>query len=147
MVQIAAITAADHDDWLLLWKGYLDFYAAEVNPETTALTFERLSRSTPPFHGAIARDRSGRAIGIAHWLTHPSTWTASDSCYLEDLFVAPESRGQGVGLALIEHVRAWAKQSGCARLYWFTAETNTVARGLYDRVASRSGMIEYQILF
>ncbi|WP_270410885.1 GNAT family N-acetyltransferase [Microbacterium maritypicum] len=54
-------------------------------------------------------------------------------------------RGGGVGRALIAHVRAWAEQHGSAKLYWLTAESNTTARGLYDRVASRSGMIHYEI--
>lgn len=96
-------------------------------------------------HGAIARDDDGTAVGIVHWLTHPATWTTTDYCYLEDLFVAPDVRGGGVGRALIAHVRAWAEKNGSAKVYWLTAESNSTARALYDRVASRTGMIHYQI--
>ena len=53
-------------------------------------------------HGAIARDERGSAIGIVHWLFHASTWTTASYCYLEDLFVAPGTRGGGVGRALID---------------------------------------------
>ena len=97
--------------------------------------------------GAIARDSDGNAIGFVHWLTHPSTWTQSDYCYLEDLFVAPESRGAGAGNALINHVREWAQEHGSAELYWLTAESNLTAQALYDRVAGRSGFVQYQIKF
>lgn len=145
MTTIAPLTAADHGEWLALWRGYLAFYEAELDDATTAATFERLVDAGSGIHGALARDENGTAVGIVHWLTHAATWTTTDYCYLEDLFVSPEVRGGGVGRALIAHVRAWAEQHGSAKVYWLTAESNTTARVLYDRVASRSGMIHYQI--
>ncbi|MFS0734321.1 GNAT family N-acetyltransferase [Microbacterium sp. 1P10UB] len=145
MVRIAPIEARDRDEWLLLWKGYLDFYESTIDEETTDSTFARIVDKRGNLHGAIARDDDGRAIGIVHWLTHAATWTRTDYCYLEDLFVSPDARGGGTGAALIEHVRAWAKQHGSAKVYWLTAEDNATARALYDRVARRSGMIHYQI--
>lgn len=95
--------------------------------------------------GAIARGADGRAVGIVHWLTHLATWTTSDYCYLEDLYVAPGARGTGTGRALIEHVRAWAADHGSTKVYWMTAETNETARRLYDQVAERTGFIHYEI--
>lgn len=145
MTTIAPLTAADHDEWIALWRGYLAFYEAELDDATTAATFERLVDAGSGIHGALARDENRTAVGIVHWLTHAATWTTTDYCYLEDLFVSPEVRGGGVGRALIAHVRAWAEQHGSAKVYWLTAESNTTARVLYDRVASRSGMIHYQI--
>lgn len=145
MTTIAPITADDHDEWRALWDGYLSFYETDLDDETTAATFERLVDDGSGIHGAIARDETGASVGIVHWLTHPATWATTDYCYLEDLFVAPGLRGGGVGRALIEHVRTWAQDHGSAKVYWLTAESNTTARVLYDRVASRSGMIHYQI--
>lgn len=145
MTTIAPLTAADRAEWLALWKGYLTFYGSDLDDAITVVTFERLIDPDAGIHGAIARDQEGTAVGIVHWLTHAATWTTTDYCYLEDLFVASEVRGGGVGRALIEHVQAWAQEHGSAKLYWLTAESNTTARVLYDRVASRSGMIHYQI--
>jgi GNAT superfamily N-acetyltransferase len=145
MVDITPVTAEDHAEWLELWDGYLAFYETELDEATTESTFERITTAGSGLHGAIARDASGTAIGVVHWLTHLATWTTTDYCYLEDLFVAPGSRGSGAGAALIQHVRSWAEEHGSSKLYWLTGETNTVARGLYDRVASRSGLIQYQI--
>lgn len=145
MTTIAPITAEDRPEWEALWRGYLSFYETDLDEATTASTFRRLVDRGSGIHGAIARDDSGAAVGIVHWLTHPGTWTVTDYCYLEDLFVAPNLRGGGVGRALIAHVRAWAERHGSSKLYWLTAESNTTARGLYDRVASRSGMIHYEI--
>lgn len=145
MTSISAITHEDRADWLELWNGYLTFYESTLDDETTTATFHRLVDEGSGIHGAIARDDRGRAVGIVHWLTHPATWTTTDYCYLEDLFVAPDVRGGGVGRTLIEHVRAWAERNGSAKVYWLTAESNATARALYDRVSSRTGMIHYQI--
>lgn len=145
MTTIAPITADDRAEWDALWRGYLAFYETDLDDATTAATFRRIVDPGSGIRGAIARDDRGAAVGIVHWLTHQGTWTTTDYCYLEDLFVAPGVRGGGVGRALIAHVRAWAEQHGSAKLYWLTAESNTTARGLYDRVASRSGMIHYEI--
>lgn len=145
MVAIAPLAPQDREEWLPLWRGYLDFYETELDAATTEATFLRLTAEGSGLHGAIARDDDGRAIGLVHWLTHPATWTTTEYCYLEDLFVAPAARGTGAGRALIEHVRAWAEARGAAEVYWLTAETNDTARGLYDRVATRSGFIQYQI--
>ena len=80
-----------------------------------------------------------------HWLTHPSTWSEGPYCYLEDLFVHPDARGSGDGAALIEHVRAWAEESGCDKVYWLTQSGNRRARALYDRVAQDTGFVHYEI--
>lgn len=144
MLRIAPIGPDDRADWLTLWEGYLAFYEATLSPEQTALTFDRLV-ADDTIHGAIARADDGSALGIVHWLTHPATWSAGEYCYLEDLYVAPDARGTGAGRALIGHVTDWAKDAGCAKVYWLTQNTNATARALYDRVASDTGFVHYQI--
>jgi GNAT superfamily N-acetyltransferase len=71
--------------------------------------------------------------------------TAPDSCYLQDLFTAPEARGQGAARALIAAVTDWARERGCGRVYWATQEGNATARRLYDQVAENRGFILYMI--
>lgn len=144
-ITITTLRGEDHAEWLELWKGYLEFYETELEDATTRVTFEQIISSPPQIHGAIARDADGRAIGLVHWLRHAATWAPAGYCYLEDLYVAADARGRGAGEALIEYVRAWSQQQGIAKVYWLTAETNAVARGLYDRVASRSGFVHYEI--
>ena len=69
------------------------------------------------------------------------------SCYLQDLFVSPELRGGGVGRLLIEHVYEEAQAAGAARVHWLTHETNSTAMQLYDRIAARSGFVQYRKIF
>ena len=144
MTSIQPIGPEDIDEWSELWDGYLTFYESELPAEVTAETFRRIT-ADDGVHGAIARDGDGKAIGLVHWLTHPSTWSVSGYCYLEDLFVDPDTRGAGTGAALIAHVRTWAEQEGCEKVYWLTQEGNATARRLYDRVASRTGFTHYEI--
>ena len=81
-----------------------------------------------------------------HFIYHPSCWTETDYCYLQDLYVAEDHRGGGLGRALIEHVYARAAADGCDRVHWLTQETNYPGRQLYDRIATRSGFIQYRHL-
>jgi GNAT superfamily N-acetyltransferase len=144
MTTIEPITAADRAEWLQLWHGYLTFYESELSTVVTDDVFARLVADVE-LHGAIARDEQGDAVGIVHWLFHASTWTTAASCYLEDLFVAPGTRGGGVGRALIEHVRGQAAAAGAQKVYWLTQRTNATARALYDQVASDTGFVHYEI--
>jgi GNAT superfamily N-acetyltransferase len=65
-------------------------------------------------------------------------------CYLQDLFTVDGLRGKGVGRALIEAVYIRAKESGATRVYWMTHETNATAMTLYDKVAIKSGFLQYR---
>lgn len=145
MTRIRPLAPADHDAWLPLWRGYLDFYESELSAEQTALTWHRLLDPQFALHGAVAEDDDGLLVGFVHWLTHPATWSAAPYVYLEDLYVAPATRGAGAGRALIAHVEQWAQEHGAAKVYWLTQETNTTARALYDRVATHTGFVHYEI--
>ena len=89
----------------------------------------------------------GTLAGIVHYLFHRSCWTIADYCYLQDLFVAETARNLGLGRTLIEAVEREARAAGASRVYWLTKEDNATARKLYDRVAERSGFIQYRKLF
>lgn len=142
-LEIRALAAADHDAWYPLWRGYQAFYETEIPEATSRVAWQRLLDPAEPMHGAIAV-LGGRPVGLVHYLEHRSFWTEGDYCYLQDLFVAPGTRGHGVGRALIEHVYAEARRRGCSRVHWLTQEGNTTARRLYDRLAERSGFIQYR---
>jgi GNAT superfamily N-acetyltransferase len=141
---VRPLVADDRAGWEPLWQGYLDFYKVQLAPEVTDLTFVRLSGGREPMGGFVAADDAGKLIGIAHWITHRSCWTAGDYCYLQDLFVDGALRGAGIGRELIEAVYANARSLGCSRVHWLTHETNTHAMLLYDRIGDRSGFVQYR---
>ncbi len=142
-VEIRPFTAQDKAAWLPLWKAYQDFYKTSIADDVTDKSWERLLDSAEPMNGALAFV-DGQAVGLVHYIRHRSTWATGDYCYLQDLYVNPEIRGKGIGRALIEHVYQTAAETGCSRIYWLTHETNTDAMVLYDRVADKSGFIQYR---
>ena len=143
MTRIVALTEQDFDEWLPLWRGYQIFYKADIDEATTRTTFARLTGGAEPMGAFLARDDAGRAIGMVHWIMHRSCWTTGDYCYLQDLFVAPDIRGGGVGAKLIEAVYDVAQKHGCSRVHWLTQFTNERAMILYDKVATKSGFLQY----
>ncbi len=145
-VEIKPIDNADFDVWHPLWKNYQRFYEVDIPESATRSTWTRFMDPSEPVHAALAV-ADGQALGLVHWIYHRSTWTTDDYCYLQDLFVADDARGRGVGRALIEHVYADAKRRAVPRVYWLTHETNHQAMQLYDRVADRSDFIQYRKLF
>ncbi len=144
-VNLRAATAADFDAWLALWQGYQTFYKTSIAAEVTRLTWSRLLDPAEPMHCTLAV-RDEQPVGMVHTILHRSCWTAGDYCYLQDLFVDPSLRGQGIGRRLIEHVYAQAQAAGCSRVWWLTHETNRDAMVLYDQVADRSGFVQYRKL-
>jgi hypothetical protein len=144
-LEIKAIDKNDFDIWLPLWKGYQRFYEVDIPESVTLETWARFLDPAEPMHAAIAM-MGARALGLVHSIYHRSTWTAGDSCYLQDLFVADDARGGGVGRALIEYVYADAQRRGAVRVHWLTRESNHDAMQLYDRIAARSGFIQYRKL-
>jgi len=146
LTEIRAIESDDFDKWLPLWMGYQRFYEIEIPEPVTLETWSRFLDPVEPMNATLAMVGE-HAMGFAHSLYHRSTWTTDDYCYLQDLFVADDARGGGVGRALIEHVYAEARRRGAPRVYWSTHESNRNAMRLYDRIAVRSGFIQYRKLF
>ena len=142
-VQIRPVTAEDHDAWLPLWKAYLAFYKTELPDAVTASTWQRFLDSSEPTNAALAW-QDGKAVGMVHFIFHRSNWSINDSCYLQDLLVAPQQRSAGIGRKLIEYVYVAAKNEGADRVHWLTHESNATAIRLYERIAERPGFIQFR---
>ncbi len=140
---VRGFAEGDFDAWYPLWRGYQAFYEVDIPRAASETAWRRLLDPAEPMHGAFAID-DGRPVGIVHYLEHRSFWTTGDYCYLQDLFVDPQLRGRGAGRRLIEHVYAHARGLGCSRVWWLTHESNAGAMLLYDRIAERSGFVQYR---
>ena len=141
---IRAIEEKDKDQWLKLWAGYLEFYKSTISLEQTELTWKRLINNEQKMFGFVAESEEG-VIGFTHCLFRPSTWTETDYCYLEDLFVDPNIRGKGIGRALMNKVVELAKEKNSKRVYWTTQEFNKTARVLYDSITPVSEFVQYRL--
>ena len=145
-ITIRPLEQADHAEWRRLWTAYLEFYKTRLPDEVYALTWQRLFTEGEFEPKGLIALLDGKAVGLTHYLYHRSGWSIVNNCYLQDLFSDPEVRGKGVGASLIEAVRQAAAKLGVTNVYWMTHESNETARKLYDRVARKTGFIEYDLL-
>jgi GNAT superfamily N-acetyltransferase len=78
-----------------------------------------------------------KPVAMALYFFNFSSWTGKRGLFLEDLFVAPELRGQGVGLDLLKRLAALAVSMGCGRMEWNVLDWNTPAKGFYESFGAR----------
>lgn len=90
-------------------------------------------------HMAEQGDEEGTAapVGFALWFRNFSTWTGRHGVYLEDLYVRPEARGQGHGLALLRTLARICVEHGYTRLEWSVLDWNEPSIRFYDSLGSQ----------
>lgn len=142
------ITQAGPDarkEWEALWhENCAHFAAQDMTPEVVGGLWARITDPSSAMRAWLAR-REGTAVGLAHTILHPHTFSLRLVCYLEDLWVTPAARGAGVATALIDHLAIVGRHEDWRRLYWETDAGNLQAQRLYDRIASRRGSLVYQL--
>jgi GNAT superfamily N-acetyltransferase len=85
-----------------------------------------------PYAEAIIAELENQSIGFALFFHNYSTFLTKPGLYLEDVFVRPEYRRQGVGKALLSTVAKIAVDRGCERLEWSVLEWNQNAIEFYQ---------------
>lgn len=143
MTAIRPLRAEDEAAWRRLWGAYLTFYGTTLPETVYAASFARLVDPAVADYRALLAWRGDTPVGLAHVIFHRHGWQVEDVCYLQDLFVDPETRGSGAGRALIEAVYAMADANGTPNVYWLTQEFNSKARALYDRIGRVTPFIKY----
>ncbi|WP_171212545.1 GNAT family N-acetyltransferase [Ruegeria sp. HKCCA5426] len=141
---IRPIAEAYYEVWCQLWRQYLAFYETSLGDEIYRTSFSRMMSGNPgEFQGLLA-EVQGKPVGLAHYLFHRSMWSVENTCYLMDLFVDPNTRGTGIGRALINAVHSKAAENGITTTYWMTQEFNYKGRMLYDQVAEKTPFLVYE---
>jgi len=122
----------------------------EREPDAVQLDVEtlraQLGAERPPFECLLA-SLDGRVVGFALFFQSYSTWRGRSGIYLEDLFVEPEARRRGAGLALLRAVAQLAVERGCARMEWSVLDWNELAIGFYTSLGAvpMSGWTTYRL--
>ena len=106
--------------------------------ETTVAELRaQLATAPPPFECLLVEDDDG-AAGFALFFHNYSTWRGRTGLYLEDLFVTPDRRGRGYGVALLRRLAELAVERGCARMEWAVLDWNEPAIRLYRDLGAES---------
>lgn len=144
MISLRPVIPGDEISWRALWRAYLAFYQTDLPEAVYASSFHRLCDPAIKDYNGIVAVSGDRLVGLVHYIFHRHGWQIADACYLQDLYVAPESRGTGAGRALIGSVYDAADRAGCPNVYWMTEASNAPARQLYDRIGSVTPFIKYR---
>jgi ribosomal protein S18 acetylase RimI-like enzyme len=142
-LELRSLKEEDRAGWLALWSGYLEFYKQELSDEQTAITWQRLLHSQDGLH-AIVAEQDGQLVGLAHYFWTPSTWQQNKDLYLEDLFVSPTARGNGIGRSLIEALVEICLKAGGSKVHWQTHHSNKNAIALYEKLGKQSEFIVFE---
>lgn len=143
--EIRPVRDRDFFNWLPLFASYGEFYGTPVPDEKALLVWSWISEKQHGVSALVAEDEDGSLVGLAHYRTFPRPLHGGTGIYLDDLFVAPESRGKGIATALIERVTEIARSEGAGIVRWVTAPDNDEAQILYDKVADRTDWVTYDL--
>lgn len=85
---------------------------------------------------AHVAELDGRVVGMGLWYLTFSTWTGRNGIWLEDLFVEPEARGHGAGLAVMRELARVCIEHGYRRFEWWVLTWNEPSIRFYRRLGS-----------
>ncbi len=137
------IESADEQQWRELFRAYREFYKLEASEEIVSRAWGWFM---DPQHEckALVAEHNGTVLGFAHHRRFSSPYTGTSNIFLDDLFTHPESRGQGIGRALINELTDMAAAEGRACVQWMTAADNHQAQALYNTLATKTEWFTYE---
>lgn len=135
------ISKASEDDLPIILRFIQDLADYERLRDKCVATGEKLRQTLfvdPPAAEVLIARIDGEAVGFALFFPSYSTFLAQRGIYLEDLFVNPSARGNGVGFALLSSLARLARERNCGRLEWAVLEWNQLAIDFYERIGAHS---------
>ena len=85
----------------------------------------------------VAEEDGGELVGYAMYFFTYSSFRATPSLYLEDVFVLPARRGRGIGEAMLRRLAGVAREQGCSRFEWTVLDWNVGAQRFYERLGAK----------
>lgn len=142
---IAVPTDADRPGWETLYVGYRHHYKRGPDPKAADTVWSWITDPDGPVFGRVAKTPDGRVVGMIHFREIPRPFGGVFGGYIDDIFVAEDARGTGVAEALVDTVTELGRARDWSEIRWITSDDNYRARAFYDRIATRSMWLTYEI--
>jgi len=143
-VKVRGVITTDREAWEQLYRGYAAFYKVETDAKRLATLWGWLHDADHPVDGLVCEGPDG-LIGLAHYRPMPSPLRGGYIGFRDDLFVDPSLRGSGAAAALLDRIAVIARERSWDVVRWITADDNYRARGLYDRIATKTAWNTYEL--
>jgi ribosomal protein S18 acetylase RimI-like enzyme len=131
-IHIVPMTKNEAIGWRALWR--MNVGDALQKPVIDHTEKQILDDRSALF-ALLAMSGDNEVIGLLHGVVHPVAGSLNPVCYMQDLFVHPARRRQGVATRLLEALAAMGRAEKWDRIYWLTDRTNTDAQKLYNKSA------------
>ena len=113
----------------------------EREPDAVIATPEQIMENlfgSDPVAFCHVAEIEGKVVGIAIWFLNYSTWLGKAGLYLEDLFVLPEYRGRGIGLAFMKTLARICVDRGYERFQWWVLDWNEPSINFYKSIGAEA---------
>ncbi len=142
---IRQTTQSDRQSWDILFQAYAEFGGDEQTPQMRDRVWEWIHDKSAQTICFVAENRQKKIIGFVHFRSYERPLPATKGAYIDDMYVTPDCRGQGIIDHLIESVGHYATEQGWDVVRWMTSETNYRARAVYDRQAVKTKWVTYEL--
>ena len=128
-IQVTPLNPEDRAAWETLWQ---DSVGGVMPQNVVDHSYNQLMDGT--IHAFVAKDGNA-LIGLLHYVVHPVAGCLHPVCYMQDLFVSPQSRRKGIARMLIDHLEKEATKQNFDRIYWLLENGNAGAKEFYKDLA------------
>lgn len=128
---VRSVTANDRAQWESLWQASVD---GVLTPNVIDHTFNAITDTNGTIKALAAESGDGKLIGLLHYVVHPVAGCIEPVCYMQDLYVSPDARRQGVAKELLNALEQTATQNQYDRIYWLLDKTNEGAKEFYKNI-------------
>lgn len=144
-LRVRQVVAEDFASWKTLYRGYADFYGVQQSDAMAARVWSWIQDPGHEVSCLVVEDEHGALWGLAHYRPFARPLSATVGCFLDDLFVDPARRGSGAADLLLAELARLAAEKGWSVVRWITADDNYRGRSKYDRHATRTMWITYDM--
>ena len=144
-INVSKLSLDDREGWESLYFEYADFYQVPMDQEILTTVWSWIFDEENKFYALIAKDDSGKYLGLMHYRAMPSPLRGKLVGFLDDLYVRSEFRGAGVVDVLYKALNDSAAEKGWPFVRWITAENNYRGRSVYDKLSDKTQWLTYQM--
>ncbi|HEY8964437.1 MAG TPA: GNAT family N-acetyltransferase [Alphaproteobacteria bacterium] len=115
--------------WRRLWRKNVN---DALDNEVLDHTQTQILDPREPLFALLAVSETKEVVALLHGVVHPVAGSVNPVCYMQDLYVHPAKRRQGIATRLLDALRAMGMSQKWDRIYWLTEQGNSEAHAFYE---------------